>query len=394
MPSAETKPSRSRFPRRTGFVFATIVAIADPLFAAEAAKPAYPEFPGAFVEAFAANAFAHRTSHSAARNEAIADAQAGLEKFLRDEPTHYDAPYALLQLGALNITAAHGLNADARASASPAERGSLMKQARERIASADGYFSAGLKVVEERIGIGRRGHKPTIDHAIIRKREALKGWYIRSLLGQAEVSEESAATYPAGSPEARTHDRQAADKYEHIYKDFRTLVAGLSARLKQGDCLARLGEPAEALAVYNDVLSSPDDLRPVHELRVAAMAASLACLNSEASKSHEAAFLRGEEYLAQLPREEASGADASASSRRKIRYETARGYLLAAATPRKDGTAPPERAAWLAKAEEHAVKLTEQAVSLTEQSGEDRAAAETLRREIAKTRTVGGNVTK
>lgn len=388
MPSAETKPTSLRFTRCAALLSATIFACAPTLFAADDAKPAiFTSASAAFVEASAALAFARTATDTAARDEALADAQASLEKFLRDEPTHEEAPYAVVQLGALNITAARGLNADARAAENPARREALTKQARERISAADGFFSAALKPLEERIGIGRFGHKPTIDHATMRKREAVKGWYIRCLLGQAEIYEETAATYPPGSAESRAEDRKSADKYGLIYKEFRWLVAGLSARLKQAECLARLGETAECLAVYNDVLSGPDDIRPVHELRVAAMAGSLECLNSESAKSYEAGFSRGEEYLAHLPREEESGPSEIANRWQAIRYQTARSYMLAAATPRKDGTAPPERAVWLAKAGEHVSKLTEQ-------SGPYRTAAETLRREIAKIGAVDGNGTK
>ncbi len=110
-----------------------------------------------------------------------------------------------------------------------------------------------------------------------------------------------------------------------IYRDYRTLIAGLIARLKQGQCYRNLGDTKRAVGLYNDILSQPDDLSPLRRLRVTAMHLSLECWTTPQEKLYELAFSQGEEYLTRVRPEEKLWPEWQA-----VRYQTARGYLLAA----------------------------------------------------------------
>ena len=94
---------------------------------------------------------------------------------------------------------------------------------------------------------------------------------MQSLMYYAGAREELALTYPVDSAEARDSFQVAADRYDQIYKDYRTFLAGLTARLKQGQCYKQLGDTRRALGLYNDLLTQPDDLPVLHRLRVSAM---------------------------------------------------------------------------------------------------------------------------
>lgn len=304
-----------------------------------------------------------------------------------------DAPIALLEIADIHLTTGRTLLADAQACDDRAARELLTSQARRRFEHAQRLLPPVLRGIDEQCSGFHRCFAPA-DDLRLQRGALLKGWRVRALTAQAEVFEGLAGTHPSDSPEARTNDEAAAEQYGLVYRDYRTLVAGLTARLKQGECYCRLGETDRAVEICDELLSLPDDLEPVRRLRVAAMGLMLKCRNSAPANQEQPAFSQGEEYLAHLPREEELWPEWDA-----VRLQTARGYLLAAGAdnPTKSHVQIPagvaaDRAARLARGRELADKLTDR-------SGLPRGAIEELRNqikasEIDKKETVGGNGSK
>lgn len=305
---------------------------------------------------------------SAARIRVLAKAQNLLGTFLRENPTHPDAPLVEMQFGVVLTTQAKGLAADAQAAADEPGRTTLIAQARETFLSAEGYFSTAVDQLNTRyLGFPKLNYT---DEAVQRRGQRLRGELIQARMYHAGVREELAGIYPLASSEAQENYKAAADRYEQIYKDYRTLIAGLMARLKQGQCYKALGDTRRALGLYNDLLTQPDELTALRRLRVAAMYLSLECWTTEQEKLYELAFSQGEEYLTHLRPEEKSWPEWYA-----VRYFTARGYFLAAA-----GLGPEradDRQAWLRRS-------AEQAEQLAKEANPYRAAAADLAAEVAK----------
>lgn len=311
------------------------------------------------------------TAETAEQRDAIlAKAQTGLDTFLRTNPTHRDAPLVELQLGVVHVTAGKAAMNDAR-SVAEADRATLITKARERFTAAEKLFTTVIDQLGQRMKMNVGAPQDGNQHST-QERLALKGEFIRAQMFHAGVLEELAATYAPESRDARVNYQAAADRYEEIYKNYRTLISGLVARLKQGQCHQNLGDARRALGLYNDILSQPDEIRDLHRLRVSAMYLSLECWNSEQEKMHELAFTQGEEFLTKLPRNEELWPEWQA-----VRFHTAQGYLLAATTKKKDGNLSPDRAEWLSKAREHAQ-------ALADQSGPYKGAAEALLGNITK----------
>lgn len=314
---------------------------------------------------------------AAQRDKILAKAQAGLEAFLRDNPTHGDAPLAELELGAVHVTAGQAALFDRARTTSETDRNALVGRARERFNAAEKLFTTVIDQLGERmklnVGIAKDGNQ----HATL-ERQIIKGNHIRAQMCHAGVLEELASTYASGSRDARVNFQAAADRYEEIYKNYRTLQAGLSARLRQGQCYQNLGDPRRALGLFSDILGQPDNIAELHRLRVQAMYLTLECWNSEQEKLHELAFTEGESYLTKLPRNEELWPEWQA-----VRFHTAQAYLLAATTKKKDGSLPADRAEWFGKAREHAVKLGEQ-------PGPYKAVVEALLNQIQKSEAADG----
>lgn len=314
---------------------------------------------------------------AAQRDKILAKAQAGLEEFLRDNPTHGDAPLAELELGAVHVTAGQAALFDGARTSTDADRAAAVGRARERFNAAEKLFTTAIDQLGERMKLKVGDAKDGNQHATL-ERQVIKGNHIRAQMCHAGVLEELAATYAPETREARVNYQAAADRYEEIYKNYRTLTAGLTARLRQGLCYRNLGDPRRALGLFSDILGQPETIRELHRLRVQAMSLSLECWNSEQEKLHELAFTEGEGYLTKLPRNEELWPEWQA-----VRFHTAQGYLLAATTKKKDGNLPADRAEWLVKAREHAEKLGEQ-------SGPYKAAVDALLNQIRKSEAADG----
>jgi hypothetical protein len=320
------------------------------------ARAAPPSLPGAGVapaskpslsQAQAFLAAADRAATAAEQTAALASARQQLESLV-DKPTSSDElPTANLLLGQVLILQGRISMAPVE-QARPEERERLRAQARDHLRRAELAFSAAVEQLK--MALDRYPKFLPLDHADHPKAEQIRGGLLQALMAHATVVEELAATFTADSKEANEYYKAAAERYERIYKDYRTRIAGLTARLKQGECCFRMGDTRRALGLYDDILNQPADLELLRRLRVKAMYLSLECWTTEREKLYELAFSQGEEYLTHLRPEEESWTEWHA-----VRYHTARGYQLAAAGLGADRAA--DRAEYLDKARNHAEKL-------------------------------------
>jgi tetratricopeptide (TPR) repeat protein len=307
------------------------------------------QFP-ALTEAAKRIAEAQATVDGAKRRQALDAARQLLDAFLRDHPTHEEVPRAEMQLGVLRTVEGKAAAAAATTEADPAARETRLAAARKSLREADQNFAVATERYTAQLDELPSFIPPdTPEH---RRKESLRGMYIQARMYHAGVVEELAATYPPGSAEAIELYQAAADRYEVLYREYRTLYAGLVARLKQGQCYRNLGNTKRALGLYHDLLSQPGDIEGLRRLRVTSMYLSLECWTSTQEKLYELALSQGEEFLKQYRQSEAAWPEWQA-----VRYHTARGYLLAA-TQLPVGTT--ERDDFLTQAESHlaAVRAT------------------------------------
>ena len=370
-----------RLARSAAIIALTAYSVA-PLGAADDAPSAeaqVPLAPPSVVGQAAELAQSSLTAPDAAtRKRLLAKAQTLLETFLKETPTHPDAPQVEMQLGAVLVAAGRGLAGDAATAAEPAPREELLSEARRMLVAAETRLAVAIDQFRSAAKPGSQGHGDPNSTAM-KRRNAARGYLMQSLMYYAGAREELALTYPVDSAEARDSFQVAADRYDQIYKDYRTFLAGLTARLKQGQCYKQLGDTRRALGLYNDLLTQPDDLPVLHRLRVSAMYLSLECWTTEQEKLYELAFSQGEEYLSGLRPEEKSWPEWQA-----VRYYTALGYRLAAdAQPESKPAAQREadRRSWLEAAGSHAAELAEEAGPYQAAAGELAAAVEQLRQQ-------------
>ena len=123
----------------------------------------------------------------------------------------------------------------------------------------------------------------------------------------ARLLHEQAMIHPAGSPERKKLNQQAAQQLAELYEKYSRWVVGLYAHLYEGRCYRLLGEESLALGCFEDLISQPATTRELRGLVTLAQA-EMAALRLEAGEPSRA--LAGPaEWLDSLPQDESSSVE-------------------------------------------------------------------------------------
>jgi hypothetical protein len=230
------------------------------------------------------------------RTKHLEQARRDFEDFLKLNSAHPLSGSAALQLG--NVIVERG-RVDLEKSLRPslaAQKDALCQQAREQFRQAQQVFvDAGVRF-EQRL----KSFPATIDPKHVKEIEARdqsRRDLIQAQLFAAAVSFEMAKTYAAGSAESKKLLEEAAEKYDQVYQAYRTRLAGLLARIKQGQCHQELGDTRRALGLYADILSQTDELEEFRQLKASALYLSMQCWLGDTDKKVELVVSKGEEWL-------------------------------------------------------------------------------------------------
>lgn len=248
-----------------------------------------------------------RTNLEAARNERdgalrerlLDGAQVKFKEFAEKFPTHVQAASATTQLGAVLVERGRAKLEQGLAPGAGDNRGKLMEEARKYFGESEKVFTDAQKKFEEDLAKYPKFMAPNDPRVI--ERERVKGDLIQSHMFHAYGLYEKSRTYKQDDDKEKklweAALRTAADKYGEIYKNYRTLIAGLAARLKEGQCYQELKDTKRALGLYADLLGQPDDLKPLRAYKASAMYLSLQCWNEETERLFELAYRQGDEFI-------------------------------------------------------------------------------------------------
>lgn len=262
------------------------------------------------------------------KSRQLDQAKERFEQFIAAQPNHPLAPGASTQLGNILVERARMLLDQAARPSQAQQKDQLTEQARGLFKQAEEVFNQ----AEARFDSKLKEFPKLIDRKDPQyaAREQVRQDLIVARLFAAGVLFEASRAYPAGSPEATQLIQQAADKYEKVYERYRTRLAGLRARVKQGQCYQELGDTKRAVGYYNEVAAQPDESPPVRALKAMATRLILECYLHDSEKKYEAAVSLGGEWLAA-----AKGDDDRLPDGLGVRYLTARAMKLLADTLNK-----------------------------------------------------------
>ncbi|MEX0713278.1 MAG: hypothetical protein WD278_13065, partial [Pirellulales bacterium] len=304
----------------------------------------------------------------AARTKLLDRARDRFQEFIQANSAHPLSASAEAQLGQVLVERARGLIFQSQRPVNAARQDAMVNQARALLTEAQAVFTAAEQKFEARLNQYPKFIDPKQAQQI-EEREQARMDLIQARLLAGGVVYEIAKTQPAGSEEAKKQLQAAADKFGSIYEKYRNRLAGLLARVKQGQCYQDMGDTKRALGFYSEILSQPEELDEFRKLKATALHLTLQCLTSDQEKKHEEAIARGKEWLAG-----ARGAEERYPDWLAVRY-----YLALAQKSHADALDPKEtakRKSALAEARKHANFVGKHA-------GEYREAARKLFQQLA-----------
>jgi hypothetical protein len=98
------------------------------------------------------------------------------------------------------------------------------------------------------------------------ERERLRMDFLQAQLLSAVTLEEMAETFPKGAEQTKAYT-DAGEAYKKIYDNYRTRMAGLYARLYQARCNQKLGKHKEAIGLFTELMSNPEESDAFHTHR-------------------------------------------------------------------------------------------------------------------------------
>jgi len=138
---------------------------------------------------------------------------------------------------------------------------------------------------------------PRDDDDFVNRQEAEIA-YIRAQIDLAMCRYTEAQTFSRGSKEFQNRIGTARDEFKTIHEKYRSLVAGLYARMWEGKCLQEQKQITKALRIYQEILSHPsrknESLQLVEDY---ACSFRLICLNSDTRKDYKLVIKEAELWL-------------------------------------------------------------------------------------------------
>ncbi|MCA9079573.1 MAG: hypothetical protein KDA58_03395 [Planctomycetaceae bacterium] len=128
-------------------------------------------------------------------------------------------------------------------------------------------------------------------------RDEAERLYMEAQLDLSQCTYWEAQTYDRGATERKDILTKAAFEFEEIHTKYRSMVAGLYARIWQGKCFEEQDEIRIALGLYEEILGHEGTSQTMRNLKDRALRFRMICLNHEQRKDYELVVNEGEAWV-------------------------------------------------------------------------------------------------
>ncbi len=236
------------------------------------------------------------TRDAAIRAKQLNDAQAHLEGFIKNQPSHTLAFSAQKQVGNLMVERARIVVERAKKTNSATE----FKMARDLYQSAYDAFNVTQKAIADRL----KQIPPKVEDKDVKLKELqeqLRIDYLQTQLLAAAIKEEMTDTMTdKKAKEYKDTLLAAAKEYGEIYDKYRTRLAGLYARMYQGRCHQKVGDDKEALSYFVELLEEPDAADEVRVLKTKVLVLAVKSWSAASQKKYPEAIAKGTAWLEKI----------------------------------------------------------------------------------------------
>lgn len=255
------------------------------------------------------------------RNDKLNVAEVELNKFISGNADHPKFGQASTQLGTIQMERARGLIWESRSPANESKKAEFQEQARADLVKAKDTFQK----AHDRYETEYKSYPvfiPPDEKELLAKRKAAETAYMQAQLYLAQARYEEGQTYDIGSPERSEILTDASKQFEKIHEKYRSIVAGLFARMWQGKCFEEQNEIGKALGIYNELLGHGEGgaSPTLRSLQDRVLRFRLICLNHDEKRDYQLVVQEGEGWL------KSSRVKASTRTGLGIRWELAKAY--------------------------------------------------------------------
>lgn len=220
------------------------------------------------------------------------------QQFAAEQPSHPLSATANIELGNILVERGRTKLEMAKRPSQSAQRNQLHKEAGEHFDTAQQVFEAAEEQFTAELNKFPKAITPDDRDQLQARRDARMN-LIRAQLLLATLLYESSKAAEPGSDEAKKRLQAAAEKFQHIYNDYRRMFAGLYARMWQARCYQDLGDTKRALTYYDELLAQPDEPEEFRELKRKTLRLAMMCWLDEKEKRYDRAIEAGTNWLRQ-----------------------------------------------------------------------------------------------
>jgi len=222
-----------------------------------------------------------RQSTAAAEQHAQLDLASGeLARFLKEHPDHERAAQANSELGQVFVQKGRVDVFQSRSPANVRRKPELRKSAREFFQQAREVFT----IAESQHKAAFEKYDTHIDQKkfprLFEERRAVEQNYLQAQFNLAHVTFYESETFDSDSDENKKLLQQAAEQFEKIHNEYRSVIVGLYSRMWQGKCYEELGDTGKAMGIYKELLGHPGTNETLAQLKDAVQRFRMVCLNS------------------------------------------------------------------------------------------------------------------
>lgn len=221
------------------------------------------------------------------REQALAEAEVFLRKFVTEKAQHPQAALANSMLGELLFERARSLIWKVAETEAADKKLELQQSARTFVDQAKVIY----QTAQDQYKILYDAFPKFIDEAkdeeeYTRRLEA-EAKYLRAWFNLVRCTYERGQTFEKGTAERNQTLIQAAELFEKIHTSRRTNQIGLHARLMMGKCFQEQDDIGRALGIYNEMLGHTSENPAVKVLKGIAQHYRLICLNDPQKNDHQ-----------------------------------------------------------------------------------------------------------
>ena len=238
----------------------------DPVFAA--ARP-----PAVFLEAVVQVAGANSQTDAEKRTEGLRRALAKYEECLKSDDENLQPHKVRMGMAGVYVTLsrlkmAQAVLAVEDKQAYRKEAQNLLEKARNEVKKAEQEIKRRLIEIQQQGTI-------TPESKLWSVRDAYRRDYLQARLTLAAIAVDVAETHEKDSPEYKREIKKAAREYGVLFEKYSTRIAGIYARVKQGECLQKAGDHEAALKCFSDVNEQRDDMPALRRVKLMSIRRSM-----------------------------------------------------------------------------------------------------------------------